>query len=130
MVVGVKLGWRGRENQVAAELGEAPMATLKLRVTGMSCSHCQTRVEQALKTTAGVYSAIVDLQAGEAEIDFHDDSVTTQQLVAAGERALGRGCPLSGRPRRAEPGLSGPGPRRSTQTIRVTPPMPAGTAGG
>src|SRR5437667_12890492 len=87
MVGGGKPGWRGRENQVAAELGEAPMATLKLRVTGMSCSHCQTRVEQALKTTAGVYSAIVDLQAGEAEIDFNDDSVTTQQLVAAVERA-------------------------------------------
>jgi len=63
------------------------MATLKLRVSGMSCSHCQTKVEQALKTTAGVYSAIVELQAGEAEIDFSDDSVTTQQLVAAVERA-------------------------------------------
>src|SRR3989454_11718315 len=63
------------------------MATLKLRVSGMSCGHCQAKVEQALKTTAGVYSAIVDLQAGEAEIDFNDDSVTTQQLVAAVERA-------------------------------------------
>jgi copper chaperone CopZ len=59
------------------------MATLKLRVTGMTCPHCQTKVQQALKHTAGVYSAIVDLQAGEAEIDFDDDTTTTAQLVAA-----------------------------------------------
>ena len=63
------------------------MATLKLRVSGMSCGHCQAKVAAALQTTAGVYTAIVDLRAGEAEIDFNDDSVTTQQLVAAVERA-------------------------------------------
>src|SRR5437899_5945153 len=57
------------------------MATLKLRVSGMSCGHCQAKVAAALQTTAGVYTAIVDLRAGEAEIDFNDDSVTTQQLV-------------------------------------------------
>jgi copper chaperone CopZ len=30
-----------------------------------------------------VYSAVVDLPDGEAEIDFDDDSVTTDHLVAA-----------------------------------------------
>ena len=71
------------------------MATLKLRVSGMGCGHCQAKVEAALKTTAGVYTAIVDLRAGEAEIDFNDDTVTTQQLVAAVERA-GYGAKLAG----------------------------------
>jgi copper chaperone len=71
------------------------MATLKLRVTGMTCTHCQAKVAKALQGTAGVYSAIVDLQAGEAEIDFDDDSVTQQQLVAAVAQA-GYGAKLAG----------------------------------
>ncbi len=71
------------------------MATLKLRVTGMTCGHCQMKVEQALKQTAGVFSAIVDLQTGEAEVDFDDDSATTGQLVAAVEHA-GYGAKLAG----------------------------------
>lgn len=71
------------------------MATLKLRVTGMTCTHCQTKVAKALQGTEGVYSAIVDLQAGEAEIDFEDDAVTTQQLVAAVAKA-GYGAKLAG----------------------------------
>jgi copper chaperone len=71
------------------------MATLKLRVTGMTCGHCQMKVEQALKQTAGVYSAIVELETGEAEVDFDDDAATTGQLVAAVERA-GYGAKLAG----------------------------------
>ncbi len=59
------------------------MATVKLRVTGMTCAHCQAKVEQALQKTNGVYAAIVELETGEADIDFDDDSTTTQQLVAA-----------------------------------------------
>lgn len=59
------------------------MANIKLRVTGMTCGHCQAKVEKALRGLNGVYSAIVDLPDGEAEIDFNDDSVTTEQLVAA-----------------------------------------------
>jgi copper chaperone CopZ len=59
------------------------MATLKLRVSGMTCDHCQAKVERALKQTAGVYAAFVDLTSGEAEIDFDDDTATSEQLVAA-----------------------------------------------
>ena len=59
------------------------MASLKLRVSGMTCGHCQAKVEKALKNINGVYSAIVDLPNGEAEIDFNDDTVTTDQLIAA-----------------------------------------------
>ena len=63
------------------------MANIKLRVTGMTCGHCQAKVEKALKGIAGVYSAIIDLPDGEAEIDFDDDSVTTDQLLAAVTKA-------------------------------------------
>ena len=71
------------------------MANVKLRVTGMTCGHCQAKVEQALKSVTGVYSAVIDLPDGEAEVDFDDDSVTTQQLVAAIAKA-GYGAKLAG----------------------------------
>jgi copper chaperone len=71
------------------------MASAKLKVTGMSCGHCQKTVEQALKGVNGVYSAVVDLQDGEAEVDFDDDSVTTIRLVAAVVEA-GYGAKLVG----------------------------------
>ena len=63
------------------------MANAKFHVSGMTCGHCQMTVEKALKGVAGVYSAVVDLQDGEAEVDFDDDTISTQQLVAAVEKA-------------------------------------------
>jgi len=63
------------------------MANVKLRVTGMTCGHCQAKVERALKGINGVYSAIVDLPDGQAEIDFNDDQVTTEQLLSAVTKA-------------------------------------------
>jgi copper chaperone CopZ len=71
------------------------MATLKLRVTGMTCDHCQIKVQNALKQTAGVYSAIVDWRDGEAEVDFDDDTATAAQLVAAVQK-VGYGAKLAG----------------------------------
>ena len=63
------------------------MATAKLNVTGMHCGHCQDKVTKALQGVTGVYSAIVDWQDGEAEVDFNDDTVTTELLLAAVQRA-------------------------------------------
>ncbi|HEV8381785.1 MAG TPA: cation transporter [Gemmatimonadales bacterium] len=71
------------------------MANVKLRVTGMTCGHCQAKVEKALKDVSGVYSAVIDLPDGEAEVDFDDDCVTTDQLVAAISKA-GYGAKLAG----------------------------------
>jgi copper chaperone CopZ len=68
-------------------IGGANMANIKLRVTGMSCGHCQEKVEKALRKTGGVYSAVVDLGNGEAEVDFNDDVVTTGELVSAVQKA-------------------------------------------
>jgi len=71
------------------------MANVKLRITGMTCGHCLAKVEKALKGVNGVYSAVIDLPDGEAEVDFDDDTVTTQQLVAAVARA-GYGAKVAG----------------------------------
>jgi copper chaperone CopZ len=59
------------------------MANVKLWITGMTCGHCLAKVETALKGVSGVYSAVVDLPDGEAEVDFDDDQVTTTQLIGA-----------------------------------------------
>jgi copper chaperone CopZ len=63
------------------------MASAKFKVTGMTCGHCRQKVEHALKQVNGVYSAVVDLHGGEAEVDFNDDVVTVQLLVASVDRA-------------------------------------------
>jgi copper chaperone CopZ len=71
------------------------MANIKLWVTGMTCGHCRAKVEKALTGVSGVYSAVVDLQDGEAEVDFDDDALTTDQLIGAVEQA-GYGAKLAG----------------------------------
>ncbi len=63
------------------------MANAKLNVTGMTCGHCQAKVEKALKGVTGVYTAIVDLEDGEAEVDFNDDALTAADLITAVAKA-------------------------------------------
>lgn len=63
------------------------MANVRLKVSGMTCAHCQATVERALTSITGVYTAVVDLPDGWAEVDFNDDAVTTEALVAAVQRA-------------------------------------------
>jgi copper chaperone CopZ len=69
------------------KLEDWSMATMKLRIDRMTCDHCVAKVEQALRRTRGVYSAIVDLHDGAAEVDFDDDSVTLDVLLDAVVRA-------------------------------------------
>lgn len=63
------------------------MANVKLRITGMTCGHCLAKVEKALKSVSGVYSTVVDLPNGEAEVDFDDDQVTPTHLIGAVQHA-------------------------------------------
>lgn len=71
------------------------MATAKLWVSGMTCAHCQAKVERALRGVVGVYGAVVDLEDGEAEVDFNDDAVTAAHLITAVQNA-GYGAKLAG----------------------------------
>lgn len=43
-----------------------------LKISGMSCAHCAARVENALKSVAGVESAKVDLAKEQAEVEGKD----------------------------------------------------------
>lgn len=57
--------------------------TLTLPVLGMTCASCQHHVEEALRSTAGVASAHVDLMAHRASVVFNPAVATPEQLVQA-----------------------------------------------
>jgi Cu+-exporting ATPase len=57
--------------------------TLTLPVLGMSCASCQHHVEEALRSTAGVESAHVNLMAHQASVVFSPSQVAPEQLVEA-----------------------------------------------
>lgn len=59
------------------------MSSVTLKVTGMHCSHCREKVEQALQKVPGVYGASVDLDGGRAEVDFDGQKAAPDALVAA-----------------------------------------------
>ena len=59
------------------------MATTTLKIQGMTCNHCVMRVAKALKGTAGVQDAQVDLQKGQAVVTYDDTKVAFDKLSFA-----------------------------------------------
>ncbi len=57
--------------------------SLDLPVLGMTCASCQHHVEEALRSTAGVESARVDLMAHRANVVFNPAVARPEQFVAA-----------------------------------------------
>ena len=55
--------------------------SIELNVSGMTCGHCKTAVENALNKVAGVNVAQVDLAGGKASIE--GEYVNTDALIAA-----------------------------------------------
>jgi copper ion binding protein len=59
------------------------MATTTLKIQGMTCNHCVMRVAKALKATAGVQDAQVDLQKGQAVVTYDEAKVSLDKLSFA-----------------------------------------------
>ena len=57
--------------------------SLALPVIGMTCAACQHHVESALKDTAGVKSAHVDLMANRANVVFDPKEASAEDLLKA-----------------------------------------------
>lgn len=53
---------------------------IHLKITGMSCGHCQRSAREALESVAGVEKAEVSLEAGTAEVT---GSPNVDLLIAA-----------------------------------------------
>ncbi len=54
---------------------------IELNVSGMTCGHCKSAVESALKSVSGVKAVNVDLAAGKASVT--GEHVKLEDLVAA-----------------------------------------------
>jgi copper chaperone len=59
------------------------MAQTTLKVQGMTCQHCVRAVTGALEGQDGVRSARVDLQGGQAVVEYDDALVTPGELANA-----------------------------------------------
>jgi copper chaperone len=58
----------------------AATKTAKIKVEGMHCNGCSASVTKALKATAGVESAEVSYETGEAVVQYDDQKVTEAKL--------------------------------------------------
>lgn len=54
-----------------------------LNVTGMTCSHCQQSVQNALQGVEGVRAARVDLQQGRAVVDYDEAKTNPRDMAVA-----------------------------------------------
>ncbi|MGP8250758.1 MAG: heavy metal translocating P-type ATPase [Terracidiphilus sp.] len=64
-------------------MASSATVSLDLPVLGMTCAACQHHVEEALRSTAGVESARVDLMAHRANVVFNPAVARPEELVAA-----------------------------------------------
>lgn len=70
----------GRKERAVMERSDR----ILLAIQGMTCGHCQGRVERALRAVSGVTEVEVDLAAGRASIRGNADA---EALVAASTEA-------------------------------------------
>jgi copper chaperone CopZ len=63
------------------------MQTELLKVTGMSCDGCASKITHALETITGVSDAKVSLSAGEVTVQYNERLTSPDQLKSAVEGA-------------------------------------------
>ena len=54
--------------------------TVLLNVEGMSCSHCEKAVKEALGEISGVISVSVNLDEGKVAVDYDTTGVNEEQI--------------------------------------------------
>lgn len=59
------------------------MARTTLKVEGMTCNHCTHAVTTALENVQGVRSARVNLEGGQAVVDYDDGRTSPRELAVA-----------------------------------------------
>ena len=65
---------------------------ITIRIGGMTCVNCQTRIEKKLKSLAGIEDASVDYAAGTARITY-DEAAVSPAAIAAAIESLGYTAP-------------------------------------
>ena len=59
------------------------MAHLRLNISGMTGPPCQQKIERALTALPGMYSAVVCLERGYADVEYGEDRLTSEQVMEA-----------------------------------------------
>jgi len=58
-----------------------PRMTTTITVEGMSCSHCEQTVEEALETVSGVTDVTVDRESEQASVEGDADATALVEAV-------------------------------------------------
>ena len=59
------------------------MAHLRLNISGMTGTPCQQKIERALGALPGMYSSVVCLDRGYADVEYGEDRLTSEQVLQA-----------------------------------------------
>lgn len=63
------------------------MAHLRLNIQGMTGIPCQQKIERALNALPGMYSAVVCLDRGYADVEYGEDRLTSGEVMQAIQKA-------------------------------------------
>jgi Cu+-exporting ATPase len=97
---------------VMAASAAAATATASLGIIGMTCSSCQAVIERTLQRIPGVGSAVVNLAAETATVEYDPHTLTVDDLVTAVRAA---GYDAVPRDEDAAPGTAGDAQREAQQ---------------
>ena len=70
------------------------MQTETIKVTGMTCGGCSSKVAHALKAVTGVHDVVVSLPNNEAAIRY-DEQLTSPNVMKAAVKAAGYGVDMT-----------------------------------
>ena len=93
-------------NPSAADEENSHAARLIFHVTGMTCDGCATRIEKALKGTAGVLSAEVSYANSTAAVRYEAASVGSDPSATLAERIVELGYDAEAQPSVVEKGVT------------------------
>ncbi len=65
------------------EKAEAAGQEVVIKVAGMTCAGCESKVTTALESAKGVNSAAVCFKSGKATVDYNQETISPDQLVQA-----------------------------------------------
>ena len=77
------------------------MQTETIKVSGMTCGGCSSKVAHALKAVTGVHDVVVSLPDNEAAVRY-DEQLTTPDLMKAAIKAAGYGVDVSNLSQKSE----------------------------
>lgn len=63
------------------------MAHLRFNISGMTGRPCQDKIESRLAALPGIYSAVVCLDRGYADVEFGEDKMSAADVMREIERA-------------------------------------------